>query len=202
MISLFIIYYTVFIKNIKDFQELQNKEIDKIKRYATNNTNNNTTNTNNNTTNTNNNTNTTDTNNMDFILSLPITKYIENRDRSIMYDPLVEPTRRYSNASNYKNLINIPTRGYPDEYQLIGLLSRTTDEKLIQLFGRPKYRGANTWEYYALSNEHGANIKIPIRSKGDREFENGQQIHIHEFKGDFQVRLYDYNTPRYIPDIY
>ena len=191
VMSIFIIYYTYFIKNIKDLQELQNKEINKLKSY-----NNNTNNTNN----TNNNIN----NNLDFIWSLPLTKYIENRDRDIIYDPLVEPKRRYSqinynNLINYKNAINIPTRGYPDEYQLIGLLSRINDEKLIQLFGRQKYRGADTWEYYVLSNEFGSNIKIPISSRGNRELENGQHIHLKEFNGNFEVRLYNYNEPKYIP---
>jgi hypothetical protein len=194
VMSIFIMYYTYFIKNIKDLQELQNKEIDKLKSY--NNTNNNTDNTDNNINNIN--------NNLDFIWSLPVTKYIENRDRDIIYDPLVEPKRRYTqinyeNLINYKNAINIPTRGYPDEYQLIGLLSRINDEKLIQLFGRQKYRGADTWEYYVLSNEFGANIKIPISSRGNRELENGQKIHLKEFNGDFEVRLYNYNEPRYIP---
>ena len=123
----------------------------------------------------------------------------------MLYDPLIAPERRV-NVEQYpyhiKNMINIPSRGYPDNYQLMGLLSRQTDEKILKLFGRQTFLGSSQYEYYAL-NEH-TNIKIPIEIKGNKEIYDNQHIHIpmlNNSKGEFKVKLYNYNTPRYNPHI-
>ncbi len=133
---------------------------------------------------------------------LPIQKYLEYRDKSILYDPLVAPERRvpYEQYSyTIKNLINIPTRGYPDNYQLLGLLYRDNDEKILQLYGRPTFPGSNEYEYYATTEQNGFTNKIPFRIKGNREIEDQQHIEIPILKGTFKVKLYNYDTPRYYP---
>jgi len=122
----------------------------------------------------------------------------------VLYDPLVPPERRID-ANQYPlsilHRINIPTRGYPDNYQLVGLLSRTGDEKILQLFGRPTYPGSNQYEYYVTTESNGFTNKIPIETKG-KEIEDGITVNVPIFdqnKGHFQVKLYNYNTPRYYP---
>lgn len=133
---------------------------------------------------------------------------LEKRDRDLLDNPLIAPERRVE-ITRYPNRplinkINIPTRGYPDNYQLIGLLSRKNDEKLLQLFGRPTFPGSNQYEYFVTTNNHGFSNKIPIESKGRKEIEDGSLINIpffDESKGDFEVKLYNYNTPRYNPYI-
>ena len=128
--------------------------------------------------------------------------YLENRDKSILYDPLIAPERRvpYDQYPNtFKNFINIPTRGYPDNYQLLGLLYRDNDEKIVQLYGRPTYPGSNEYEYYATTEQNGFTNKIPFRIKGNREIEDQQHIEIPVLKGPFTVKLYNYDTPRYYP---
>lgn len=140
--------------------------------------------------------------------NLPIRKLLEYRDRNVLFDPLIAPERRVDFTQyplKLLNDINIPTRGYPDNYQLIGLLSRTDDEKILQLFGRPTYPGSNLFEYYATTETNGFSNKIPIETKSKREIEDGDLVKVPIFdqnKGDFKVKLYNYDTPRYNPYIY
>jgi len=140
--------------------------------------------------------------------NLPVNKLLEYRDRNILYDPIVAPERRVD-ITQYPlpilQKINIPTRGYPDNYQLIGLLSRTEDEKILQLFGRPTFPGSNQYEYYVTTETNGFTNKIPIETKGKREIEDGTYVKVPIFdqnKGEFQVKLYNYDTPRYNPYVF
>lgn len=102
-----------------------------------------------------------------------------------------------------KRRINIPTRGYPDDYTLQGILIRNSDEKTLQLYGRQKYPGSNQWEYYAVGNDSNAfNSKLPVKVKGDKEIYDNDKINLpflDKNKGDFKVKLYELNEPRYIP---
>ena len=134
-----------------------------------------------------------------------VRKLLEYRDKDVLYDPLTAPERRVD-ITQYPipliNKINIPSRGYPDNYQIVGLLSRANDEKILQLFGRPTFPGSNQYEYYVTTETNGFSNKIPIETKGKREIEDGALIKIPIFdqnKGEFQVKLYNYDTPRYNP---
>jgi cbb3-type cytochrome oxidase subunit 3 len=147
-------------------------------------------------------------NTTNIIKTLPVRKLLEYRDRSVLYDPLVAPERRVD-VTQYPfpvlNQINIPTRGYPDNYQLLGLVSRPGDEKILQLFGRATFPGSNQYEYYVTTESNGFSNKIPIETKGKKEIEDGTSIKIPVFdqnKGDFQIKLYNYNTPRYNPYVF
>jgi len=134
-------------------------------------------------------------------------KLLQDRDRTIISDPIIAPERRVDVVQypmTIQNTINIPTRGYPDNYQMMGIVTRESDEKILQLFGRATYPGSNQYEYYVTTSEFGFQNKIPIASRGNREINDGDVINIPEFKkekGEFRVKLYDYNTPRYNPYI-
>lgn len=141
----------------------------------------------------------------DIMEVLPLRQLLENRDRSLLYDPLVAPERRVD-INQYpiriQNVINEPTRGYSENYQLLGIASREQDEKIVQLFGRPTFPGSNQYEYYVTSSQDGFANKIPIQSRGQKEITDNDIIHIPDFnkeKGPFKVRIYNYNTPRYNP---
>jgi hypothetical protein len=130
---------------------------------------------------------------------------LEIRDRSVLNDPLVAPERRVE-LSQYpfsiKDVINTPTRGYPENYQLLGLASRQKDEKIVQLYGRPTFPNSNQYEYYILNEKNGFTTKIPIQYKNGKELSDGQKIHIPVLdpsKGEFEIKLYNYDTPRYNP---
>ena len=83
---------------------------------------------------------------------------ISEYDYRKLYDPLVEPTRRiprYEIPPFYmKRQIDIPTRGYPDNFTQFGILieenkrdkqdrSYDNDNKILRLFGRQEFPGSN-----------------------------------------------------------
>ena len=132
---------------------------------------------------------------------------LERRDRQAVDDDFKPPERRDPEHSyptrEVRNLINIPSRGMPDNYHSIGTLVRKSDEKILQLFGRQKYPGSNQWEYYATGMDaNGFPNKMPVKVKGDREIEDKQSIDLDwldKSKGSFEVNLYNYDVPRYNP---
>ena len=131
-------------------------------------------------------------------------------DRRVIYDPIKEPVRRLPrhifNKDSIKRYINIPTRGYPDNYQLVGLLSRKSDEKFLQLYGRQKYPGASQWEYYVRGNDlSGLETKIPISINNDREIYENDEVDVpllDSSKGKFKASIYKIDTLKYNPNIY
>lgn len=141
------------------------------------------------------------------------TKIIKNetkaRDIKVIHKIDHPPERRLPRHQLHplmlKRRINIPTRGYPDNYTLQGILVRNSDEKTLQLYGRQKYPGSNQWEYYAVGNDSNAfNSKLPVKVKGDREIYDNDIIELpflDQKKGDFKAKLYDLDQPRYIPHI-
>jgi hypothetical protein len=134
--------------------------------------------------------------------NLPLLKYLHNRDRRVVYDPLTAPERRYNNIKPLQlGYFNYPTRGLADPYQMVGYLSRNTDEKFVQLYGRPTYSGSNLWEYYVGIEQNGYLQKIPLQNR-NKEIFDGDTIVIPGMdasKGQFTVKLYNYDTPRYNP---
>jgi hypothetical protein len=135
---------------------------------------------------------------------------LEQRDRRAINDDLSPPERRDPEHSypdkEVKNIINIPTRGLPDNYHSVGVLVRKEDEKVLQLFGRQKYPGSNQWEYYVTGmDRYGFPNKMPVKIKGDKEVNDKDKIELDwldKSKGDFEVNLYNFDTPRYNPFAY
>jgi len=133
-------------------------------------------------------------------------KILEYRDAQVKYNDFKPPERRVPEylypIREVKQIINIPSRGYPDNYQLMGVLLRENTETAFNLFGRQKYPGSNQYEYYAQGNMQYNNVKIPIQSKGKRELNDGDEVRIpgtDESKGLFKVKLYELDVPRYNP---
>ncbi len=133
-------------------------------------------------------------------------QYLEHRDNSVIYNVTTGPERRQpEHAYPYryvKNQINIPTRGLPDNYHMVGVILRNNTESAFNLFGRQTYPGSNQWEYYVQGSMNNNDVKLPIGIKGNREIEDGQTIMVPGMdpsKGAFKVKLYKYDAPRYIP---
>lgn len=133
-------------------------------------------------------------------------KFLNHRDKEVLYNDFVAPERRqqeYTYPYNYvKNQLNIPSRGLPDNYHLMGVLLRNNTESAFNLFGRQTYVGSNQWEYYVQGNMKDMPVKIPIKIKGDREIEDGQIVVVDgtdPSKGDYKVKLYNFDVPRYNP---
>lgn len=131
--------------------------------------------------------------------------YLDYRDANALANPLAPPERRvpeYLYPFNYmKRQINIPTRGYPENYQMLGVLLRENTETAYKLFGRQTYPGSDLWEYY-VENDKYNNVKLPVAIRGNKEMMDGQDVHVpgtDPKNGHFRVRLYKYDQPRYVP---
>jgi hypothetical protein len=132
---------------------------------------------------------------------------LETRDKDAVFNDFRAPERRdpeYAYPTNdVKNIINIPTRGSPDNYHSVGVVVRKTDEKVFQLFGRQKYPGSSQYEYYvAGADNYGYPNKMPLVSKGNRELSDKDRIELpwlDKKNGDFEVNLYNFDVPRYNP---
>ena len=114
--------------------------------------------------------------------------------------------------------INIETRGSGGDFQQVGILSKNTiqeDEKtpgnntdtnILPLYGKPIYRGANKWLYYTETDKFNP-VKIPITvnnkdctdDHGCEELYDGSEVSIPSYNGVFNVKIYKFNKPRYIP---
>lgn len=132
---------------------------------------------------------------------------LNKRDADVLYNNFSPPERRvpeYIYPTIIKSAINIPTRGIPENYQLVGLAVRNDTETVFNLFGRQTFPGSNQYEYYVESTNSNNNYKVPININGMKEIEDGQEIMINstdKTKGKFKVNLYKYDQPRYNPYI-
>ena len=116
-------------------------------------------------------------------------------------DPLLPPERTYPYMKTQMLPINIPTRGYPEEYQQYGILMKNDDSgDTFSLFGRREYPGSRTYEYYVTSSSKYNAVKIPIPDK--KEIYDGAEMSVPGYSGLYKVKLYELDTPRYIPNVF
>jgi len=128
-----------------------------------------------------------------------INNNIDNDDKNL----LEPPGRRYFGRGVP---INIRTRGEPNNYSQIGILtSETNPEKVLPLFGRQTYSGSNLWNYYSALDSNLA-TKIPIQKNRDcigthgcSEINNDDTINLTNSQENYNVQLYPYNDIQYIP---
>ena len=121
---------------------------------------------------------------------------------NILLQNIMPPERKYmiNMQPERKYMINVPTRGYPDDYQLMGILFQDNLETVYNLYGRQTYPGSNLYEYYVHAIINNNNIKIPLNI--NKEIFDNQEINIlklNDKNTNFKVKLYPYNLPRYIP---
>ena len=130
---------------------------------------------------------------------------IKEYDYNKLNDPLSYPSRRVSSHSippwYLKRMIDIPTRGQSDGPILLGLLKGTKGKNPIRLFGRETFHQSGQYEYYTSVSEDHDSIKIPIKTKNKKELYDDDEVVIGELDDTFKVQLYDYDFPRYCPDI-
>jgi hypothetical protein len=138
---------------------------------------------------------------------------ITERDIRTIYDPMVPPHTRIPrnqfppDIEKYKYLFEYPTRGYPDNYQLMGALYREADEDSLQLFGRETYPGSTQYEYYVITGYNGSvPMKIPLELEtSNLQLFDGDTINVptrDPSKGPFKYIKYQNNTFKYNPFIF
>ena len=110
--------------------------------------------------------------------------------------------------------VNRLTRGYPEQYQQLGVLtaaggtetSATPTRTILPLFGRTTDSSRNRWNYYTRTD--GINpVQVPIQFKrrncdddiGCEEITEGDSVSVPIMGQAFQASIYRYATPRYLP---
>jgi hypothetical protein len=112
--------------------------------------------------------------------------------------------------------INVPTGGYPDTFQQLGVLtspggtetSATPTRTILPLFGRKLATNRDRWNYYTRTD--GINpVQVPLQFKrrncdddlGCEEINDGDSIGVPIMGQSFVANVYRQSTPRYIPNI-
>ncbi len=110
--------------------------------------------------------------------------------------------------------INIPTRGIPDSFQQIGVLtaaggtetSASPTRTVLPLFGRKLATNRDRWNYYTRTD--GMNpVQVPVQFKrrncdddnGCDEIMDGDSIGVPVLGQSYTANVYRFSTPRYLP---
>lgn len=145
--------------------------------------------------------------------------YLTAKNHERIVNPLLPPERSYENT--YGLPVNIPSRGFSGGFQQVGYLykkdvanpdvavGQDPNSVIIPLYGRPLWPGANKWNYYLNSDKFQA-VKMPFQVQGRssdddhgvNELNNGDTVDLPAYNGKFEVNIYNYDKPRYIPFVY
>ena len=150
---------------------------------------------------------------------IPIMPKVLDHNVQRIINPLLPPERSYVNT--YGIPTNIPSRGFSGGYQQVGSLHKTdiaddtsmpgnnNKSVILPIYGQPTYPGSHKWNYYTTTDKH-AMVKMTFKVGGkdsdDRhgvnELMTGDQVQIPEYNGNFDVKIYQFDQPRYIPFVY
>jgi hypothetical protein len=110
--------------------------------------------------------------------------------------------------SNQPIAINVDTSAINAPYTQVGFLTPINGKPgdIFPLMGRQRYTSRDKWQYYTISNTHGAGIKLPISVGGKsatteygvNEVSNGDTVYVEGYSQAMRVTVYDNDTIRYI----
>lgn len=138
-----------------------------------------------------------------------LTDAVREYDMRKAFDIFEQPTQRVSRYElppyYFRRNIDLSTHGYPDTFSQFGILVREGKLKddrnaIIRLFGRQEYPGSNRYEYYVLISSGNDSIKLPINNRKNELYDD-DVVYIKELKHHYRVNLYNYDVPKYYPDI-
>ena len=101
-------------------------------------------------------------------------------------EPYREDFYRPDRKRRINKPFNYPTRGPPEEYDMVGFLQDSDDpDKLQQLYGRRTYPNSNSWNYFVKSDQY-HQIPIPVTLDGKnctdetgcKELQNNDNINL------------------------
>jgi hypothetical protein len=101
----------------------------------------------------------------------------------------------------------VPTRGLPEAYQSMGIVTTSSGE-LLPLYGRRLASRSDRFNYYTRTDTNNP-IPLPIRHKkrdcqddiGCEELFDGDSVEIAPTKQNGSVTIYRFNGPTYIPGL-
>lgn len=155
--------------------------------------------------------------------------FIRNFDWQSKFNPFIKQFDRPENYQlgdlNVRRYFDIPTRGPPNDFHIIGTLSRINnippdnkdnepnnetndkkngltsfidDNRVLNLYGRAKYPNSySTFEYYTRITSGNEMIKIDLGER--KEMLDGDTIHIDELNADYKLKTYPNDMFRYDP---
>ena len=130
--------------------------------------------------------------------------HLVNKSYERAINPFLPPER----SMPYRTAvpINVPTRGMAGEYQQVGILTDSENDKILPLYGRPTRPGSNKWNYYTSTDKF-HQVKLPVHSSdknctseyGCNEIDNSDEISVPAYGKEFKTTLYELDAPKYIP---
>jgi hypothetical protein len=150
---------------------------------------------------------TKETNNRPTIASMiPSWPYTNLPVNDVLLNPYSPPLR----DDRYLVPINIPTNvgSVNTSYRQMGILTpfnKSSEDKILQLMGRPLFTNRDKWQYYTISNQHN-NVKLPIIFKkknglndyGVDQIYTGDIVYVEGYKESFRATIYENDTIRYL----
>ena len=105
------------------------------------------------------------------------------------------------------NLPAVATRGVPDSYQSMGILT-TKDGQVLPLYGRRTASRSDRFQYYTRTDTYNP-VQLPVRYKnrecedvnGCEELYDGDSIKISPTGEEANVKIYRFSGPTYIPAV-
>ena len=125
-------------------------------------------------------------------------------------DVILNPYSPPLKDDRYLVPINVPTNigSVNTSYRQMGILTpfnKSTEDKILQLMGRPLFVNRDKWQYYTISNQHN-NVKLPIIFKkknglndyGVDQIYTGDIVYVEGYKHSFRATIYENDTIRYL----
>ena len=109
-------------------------------------------------------------------------EFVKEEDEEPYREDIYRPDRK----RRINKPFNYPTRGPPEEYDMVGFLQDSDDSsKLQQLYGRRTYPNSNSWNYFVKSSQY-HQIPIPVTldgrnctdETGCKELQNNDNINL------------------------
>jgi len=111
-----------------------------------------------------------------------------------------------SGAEIYGKLPRVPTRGIPETYQSMGIIT-LGDGKILPLYGRRTASRSDRFQYYTRTDTYNP-VQLPIRVNrrdcqddvGCEELYNEDEVNIASM-GKGKATIYRFDGPAYVPGI-
>lgn len=111
-----------------------------------------------------------------------------------------------SDSEIYGKLPRIPTRGIPETYQSMGIIT-LADGKILPLYGRRTASRSDRFQYYTRTDTYNP-VQLPIRVKrrdcqddvGCEELFNEDEVNIQSL-GKGKTSIYRFDGPTYVPGL-
>ena len=149
-------------------------------------------------------------NNQDFVRNMPpIHAALHNNILTNPFFPPLKQNRYFDSSSrDVRGVpINVPTRGFREDFKQVGILTRDMGkETILPIMGRRLYTNNSKWQYYTMTDKSNS-IRLPMSHNGRSctseygcdELMNGDVVYVEGYKDAFKVTIYENSQPRYIP---